>query len=40
MVVAGMRFDTSPYGSGARGPRWRLTGRPAGGFKVRHPAGL
>ena len=40
MVVAGMRFDTSPYGSGARGPRWRITGRPAGGFKVRHPAGL
>ena len=40
MVVAGMRFDTSPYGSGARGPRWRVTGRPAGGFKVRHPAGL
>jgi len=40
MVVAGMRFDTSPYGSGARGPRWRLTARPAGGFKVRHPAGL
>ena len=40
MVVAGMRFDTSPYGSGARGPRWRITARPAGGFKVRHPAGL
>jgi cell wall-associated NlpC family hydrolase len=40
MVVAGMRFDTSPYGSGARGPRWRLSARPAGGFKVRHPAGF
>ena len=40
MVVAGMRFDTSPYGSGPRGPRWRVTGRPTGGFKVRHPAGL
>jgi hypothetical protein len=40
MVVAGMRFDTSAYGSGAKGPRWRVTGRPAGGFKVRHPAGL
>ena len=40
MVVAGMRFDTSPYGSGARGPRWRVTARPAGGLKVRHPAGL
>jgi cell wall-associated NlpC family hydrolase len=40
MVVAGLRFDTSAYGSGAKGPRWRLTGRPAKGFKVRHPAGL
>jgi hypothetical protein len=40
MVIAGMRYDTSPYGSGARGPRWRLTARPAGGFKVRHPAGF
>ena len=40
MVVAGLRFDTSPYGSGDRGPRWRASGRPAGGFKVRHPAGL
>ena len=40
MVIAGMRFDTSPYGSGGRGPRWRISGRPAGGFKVRHPAGF
>jgi hypothetical protein len=40
MVIAGMRFDTSPYGWGARGPRWRITARPAGGFKVRHPAGF
>ena len=40
MVVAGLRFDTSPYGSGDKGPRWRATGRPAGGFKVRRPAGL
>jgi hypothetical protein len=40
MVVAGMRFDTSAYGSGDKGPRWRTTARPAGGFKVRHPAGL
>ncbi|HEX8053240.1 MAG TPA: hypothetical protein VF517_09620 [Thermoleophilaceae bacterium] len=40
MVVAGLRFDTSPHGSGESGPRWRPTGRPAGGFKVRHPAGL
>jgi hypothetical protein len=40
MVVAGMRFDTSPYGAGGKGPRWRVTARPAGGFKVRHPAGF
>jgi hypothetical protein len=40
MVIAGMRFDTSPYGSGGKGPRWRISARPAGGFKVRHPAGL
>ena len=39
MVIAGLRFDTSPYGSGERGPRWRGSGRPAAGFKVRHPAG-
>jgi hypothetical protein len=40
VVIAGMRFDTSPYGTGGRGPRWRVSARPAGGFKVRHPAGL
>ena len=40
MVIAGMRFDTSPYGTGGKGPRWRVSARPAGGFKVRHPAGL
>ena len=40
MVVAGMRFDTSAYGAGDKGPRWRMTGRPARGFEVRHPAGL
>jgi cell wall-associated NlpC family hydrolase len=40
MVIAGMRFDTSPYGAGGKGPRWRVSARPAGGFKVRHPAGL
>ncbi len=39
MVVAGLRFDTSPLGVGPRGPRWRSFGRRAGGFKVRHPAG-
>jgi hypothetical protein len=38
MVIAGVRFDTS--GAGERGPRWRPYPRRAGGFKVRHPAGL
>ena len=40
MVVAGLRFDTSAMGAGGKGPRWRAFGRRAGGFKVRHPAGL
>ncbi len=40
MVVAGLRFDTSSMGAGEKGPRWRGFGRRAGGFKVRHPAGL
>jgi len=40
MVVAGLRFDTSAMGAGEKGPRWRPFGRRAGGFKVRHPAGL
>jgi hypothetical protein len=30
------RFDTSPYGSGARGPRLRFTERPTSGFTPRH----
>jgi len=38
-VVAGLRFDTSSYGSGGNGPRWRWTKRRARGFAVRHPAG-
>ena len=40
MVVAGLRFDTSSMGAGEKGPRWRAFGRRAGGFRVRHPAGL
>jgi hypothetical protein len=41
MVVAGLRFDTTPYGaSGGKGPRWRATVRPTKGFKLRHPRGL
>ena len=38
-VIAGLRFDTSSYGSGGNGPRWRWTKRGARGFAVRHPAG-
>ena len=38
-VVAGLRFDTSSYGSGGNGPRWRWTKRRARGFAVRHAAG-
>jgi hypothetical protein len=30
------RFDTSPYGSGGRGPRLRFTPRPTDGFTPRH----
>ncbi|MBJ7332606.1 MAG: hypothetical protein JHC95_22110 [Solirubrobacteraceae bacterium] len=41
MVIAGLRFDTSSYGAGGgKGPRWRGTVRPTGGFKLRHPVGL
>jgi hypothetical protein len=34
------RFDTSPYGSGGRGPRLRFTPRPTTGFSARHWKGL
>jgi cell wall-associated NlpC family hydrolase len=37
--VAGLRWDTSAYGSGGNGPRWRATKRPARGFAVRHVDG-
>jgi cell wall-associated NlpC family hydrolase len=37
-VIAGLRFDTSSYGSGGNGPRWRWTKRKAHGFAVRHAA--
>jgi len=36
VVIAGLRWDTSAYGSGGKGPRWRATKRPAKGFAVRH----
>lgn len=38
-VIAGLRFDTSSYGSGGNGPRWRWTKRKARGFAVRHFVG-
>ncbi len=39
MVIAGLRFDTSSYGSGGSGPRWRWTKRKPRGFAVRHAPG-
>jgi cell wall-associated NlpC family hydrolase len=39
-VIAGLRFDTSSYGSGGSGPRWRATKRRPRGFAVRHWAGF
>jgi len=38
MYVAGLRFDTG--GLAATGSRWQASGRPSGGFAVRHPPGL
>jgi len=43
MVIAGLRYDTSPRGEWidqGRGPRWRYTLRSNQGFAVRHWAGL
>jgi hypothetical protein len=43
MVVAGLRYDTSPRGEWidqGRGPRWRYTLRAPTGFAVRHWNGL
>jgi hypothetical protein len=43
MVVAGLRFDTSPRGewvNQGRGPRWRFTLRTNSGFAVRHYPGM
>ena len=40
IVIAGLRLDTSSAGAGGgRGPRWRATGRPSAGYKIRHPRG-
>jgi hypothetical protein len=38
-VIAGLRWDTSAYGSGGKGPRWRGSKRPSGGFAIRHAPG-
>jgi hypothetical protein len=43
MVIAGLRYDTSPRGewiNQGRGPRWRFTMRTGTGFAVRHYPGL
>lgn len=40
MVIAGLRFDTSPWGSGKAGPRWRTTVRTTRKFALRHPVRL
>ena len=43
MVIAGLRYDTSPRGEWidqGRGPRWRYTLRDNIGFAVRHYPGL
>ncbi|HKH42125.1 MAG TPA: hypothetical protein VKA41_09765 [Solirubrobacterales bacterium] len=43
MVIAGLRYDTSPRGEWidqGRGPRWRYTLRAPTGFAVRHWTGL
>jgi hypothetical protein len=39
-VIAGLRWDTSSYGSGGSGPRWRATKRRPRGFAVRHWSGF
>jgi hypothetical protein len=43
MMIAGLRYDTSPRGETVdqgRGPRWRYTIRTGAGFAVRHYAGF
>jgi hypothetical protein len=41
VVIAGLRLDTSSAGAGGgKGPRWRATGRPSAGYKIRHPKGF
>ena len=38
-VIAGLRWDTSAYGSGGNGPRWRHTKRKPRDFAIRHYSG-
>ncbi len=43
MMIAGLRYDTSPRGETVdqgRGPRWRFNMRTGAGFAVRHYPGL
>ena len=43
VVIAGLRLDTSAYGdrvNRGKGPRWRASGRPTRGYKLRHPVGF
>jgi hypothetical protein len=40
MIIAGLRFDTSPWGDGVSGPRWRSTTRGIQNFALRHPVRL
>jgi hypothetical protein len=41
VVIAGLRLDTSSAGAGGgKGPRWRATGRPSAGYRIRHPRGF
>jgi hypothetical protein len=37
MVIAGVRYDTTPWFPGEKGPRWRSTVRSTKGFALRHP---
>lgn len=39
MVIAGLRYDTTPWFPGEKGPRWRSTVRSTKGFALRHPRG-
>src|SRR3954452_22766255 len=41
IVIAGLRLDTSSAGAGGgKGPRWRATGRPSAGYRIRRPRGF